>query len=104
MNFDNEKGKHKAKAWQEILGLTVKDAPNIENLVMSILPGLPAKRKEESLEFGEKFNVMIPMSGPTGRTVEVLTAWMYDRLKDGSGFSTIPRLTTIYISKKKKNV
>jgi hypothetical protein len=49
---------------------------------------------------GERFAVRVPVIGPNGKTIEVLTAWIYDKGKYRTKMSTIPRLATIYIDKK----
>ncbi len=42
-------------------------------------------------QFGSRFSVDIPVTGPNGNTVAVRSAWIYE-----SG-STNPRLTSVYV-------
>lgn len=90
----NEKGKHKARKMASVLGIVQKHAPLLQEQILRYLPDLEAK-KGNADEFGERFSVLVPVTGPNGRTVEVKTAWIYDR-REGK-VSTVPRLTTAYI-------
>lgn len=90
----NEKGKHKARKIASVLGIMQEHAPLLQEQILKHLPDLEAK-KGSADEFGERFSVLVPVTGPNGRTVEVKTAWIYDR-REGK-VSTVPRLTTAYI-------
>ena len=90
----NEKGKHKARKIASVLGIMQEHAPLLQEQILKHLPDLEAK-KGSADEFGERFAVLGPVTGPNGRTVEVKTAWIYDR-REGK-VSTVPRLTTAYI-------
>ena len=90
----NEKGKHKARKMASVLGIVQEHAPLLQEQILRYLPDLEAK-KGNADEFGERFSVLVPVTGPNGRTVEVKTAWIYDR-REGK-VSTVPRLTTAYI-------
>lgn len=109
LNPDSERGAHKARVWKATIGATLDDAADIERQVMSQLWRLPAHAEHKPLEHGEKFTVLVPVKGPNGKTIDVITAWMYDRWSeeiDGKkvqkGLKTIPRLTTIYVDPKSK--
>ena len=45
---------------------------------------------------------MLPITGPNGRTADVLTVWQFDRQADGA-LADAPRLVTIYIPERKAN-
>jgi len=47
--------------------------------------------------FGKKYEVIVPITGPNGRTVEVLTVWQFDRLSDSTQYADAPRLVTLYV-------
>ena len=90
-------GKDKAVVWKASIGATLKDAPMIEKQVMAWLEHLEAKPKGEPTERGVKFNVMVPVTGPNGKTVDALTGWIYEKSEDGKTIATHPRLTTIFV-------
>lgn len=103
---DHPKGKHKAHVWKAFLGATVNDAKMIEKQIMEALPSLPAHRKTTggkdtaTNQYGTSFNVIVPVTGPNGKTVDVLTAWIYKRdYKEMKKISTRPTLSTIYVKK-----
>jgi len=45
----------------------------------------------------KKYEVIVPITGPNGRTVEVLTVWQFDRLSDSTQYADAPRLVTLYV-------
>jgi hypothetical protein len=47
--------------------------------------------------FGKKYEVIVPITGPNGRTVNVLTVWQFDRLPDSRRYADAPRLVTLYL-------
>lgn len=96
LNPNHPSGRHKARVWKATLGATQEDADMIYDQVISFLPYAEAAAKEAD-KHGERFSVMVPVTGPNGKTVDVKTAWIYDRTKDGRSISMKPRLATIYI-------
>lgn len=81
------RGKDKARVFKSVLGF---DQSNWESLMESIKAELPyheAVFKEED-EHGKRYAVILPVSGPTGVTADVLTGWI---IEPGSDH---PRLTT----------
>jgi SPP1 gp7 family putative phage head morphogenesis protein len=99
LNPDHPSGRHKARRFMEKIGATRNDAKLIHDQVMAFLPYAEATHKKQN-ENGISFNVNVPVTGPNGKTVDVLTAWIYDRAKNGKAIKVTPRLTTIYIPKK----
>ncbi|MDR2488491.1 MAG: phage head morphogenesis protein [Desulfovibrio sp.] len=96
LNPNHPSGRHKARVWKATLGATQGDADMIYDQVMSFLPYAEAAAKEAD-KHGERFSVVVPVTGPNGKTVDVKTAWIYDRAKDGRSISMKPRLATIYV-------
>lgn len=101
---DNPGGRDKARVFQAALGVGPEHAEMIHRQIMDQLPSLAAVRPDPSGgaartdRYGERFNVVVPVTGPTGRTVDVMTAWIYDRADDRRGVqSGKPRLTTLFI-------
>lgn len=99
LNPNHPTGKDKARVWQAALGVTEKDADIILDQVMALLPHMEASYRGAN-DYGAKYNVTIPVTGPNGKTVDVTTGWMYD-FKGKDVISTQPRLTTIFIAGKK---
>lgn len=91
-------GAAKAEAFEKYLGFTLKDAEKIERLAMEGITHLPAERGKAD-ERGERFSVYVPIKGNNGVTADVMTAWIYDRFKNGR-LSTIPRLTNCFLNKR----
>ena len=94
------RGRAKAVLFKKLLGADPSHADLIESQIMSLAPHLPAKRGKAD-EHGKRFEILTPVTGPNGMTVDVLSAWIYDRDKSGRNISTVPRLTSCYIPKKR---
>lgn len=99
MDMTSNRGRDKAIAWKKALGLDKRHAKLVERQIMEQLPQLPAQRRDVD-EFGERFCVMVPVTGTNGRTVDVVTAWIYDRNKETGSISSRPRMTNCYVPKK----
>ncbi|MBC17097.1 MAG: hypothetical protein CL942_08600 [Desulfovibrio sp.] len=96
MDPDHPRGKSKARVWASALGMDKSQAKDVERQIMDQLPKLPAL-KDSTDEHGERFSVLVPVTGPNGRTVDVTTAWIYKR---GRGsVSTKPKLITCFVGK-----
>lgn len=101
-NAASPAGRDKAARWKQLLNADPSHAEMVERQVQALVPHLPAVRKEAD-GYGERFNVIVPVTGPNGVTVDVIAAWIYDRDKnDGRRISTVPRLTNCFIPKRKK--
>lgn len=96
MNPEHPTGRHKARLWQSTIGATAKDAPMIEKQVMAWLEHLEAVPNPRRDAYGVRFDVLVPVTGPNGKTVDVRTCWIYDRSQDGESISTRPRLASIF--------
>jgi len=96
MNSDSERGANKARVWKTALGMDKRHAREVERQVMAALADHPVTNRQVN-QFGEKFRVIVPVTGPNGRTVDVTTAWIYDRNEKTGSVSAKPRLTTCYV-------
>jgi len=96
MDENHPRGKNKARVWKSALGMDKSHADEVERQIMESLAGRPAFR-DMADRHGERFTVMVPVTGPNGRTVDVTTGWIYKREQDR--ISTKPRLVTCYIGK-----
>ena len=63
---------------------------------MAFLPLAEAAPDKIDMQ-GARFRAGIPVTGPNGKTVDVLTVWIYGRVKGQNALSTRPRLITIFI-------
>ncbi|MDR2573468.1 MAG: hypothetical protein LBC94_03840 [Desulfovibrio sp.] len=62
---------------------------------MACLPCAEAAIKEKTPvdKRGGRYNVSIPVTGPNGKSVDVLTAWIYDRVENGKSISMKPLIS-----------
>lgn len=91
----SERGQHKARVFQSALGFNLSNWRELRQAVLSALPKHAAALTSENV-FGKKYQVVLAISGPNGRTADVLTVWQFDRQADGA-LADAPRLVTIYI-------
>jgi hypothetical protein len=96
MDPTNPRGKDKARVWKAALGMDKRHASQVERQVLEQLKSLPAEKSDVD-EFGERFNVFVPVTGPNGRTVDVLSAWIYDRDQKSGTISSKPRMINCYV-------
>lgn len=96
MNPHHPTGRDKARVWKAALGMDARHAGMVEEQVMARL-GSVAATKGKHDRYGERYEALVPVTGPDGRTVDVLAAWIYKRDKKTGSVSTRPRLTTCYI-------
>jgi hypothetical protein len=90
-------GKHRALVFESTLGYNLSNWQELKTAILSELPFQPCIEKEETI-YGKRYDVILPITGPSGRTVNVVTAWQYDRDKtDPDKFSEVPRLITVYV-------
>jgi len=86
-------GRHKAIVFKSALGF---DQSNWQLLSQSIIDELPYHEavlgKDD--EYGQRYTVIMPVTGPNGNTVEVVTAWIF---KQGEDY---PSLASPYARKK----
>jgi hypothetical protein len=68
----------------------------LEQAIVEALPTRPAHLTSETV-FGKKYEVVIPITGPNGRTVDVRTIWQFDRLPESGQYADAPRLVTLYL-------
>lgn len=90
-------GGPKARRFEQLLGIKKEHAGLLEKQVMAWLEHAPAVRKMADKN-GERFNVYVPITGPNGKTVDVMTAWIYDRKHNA--ISAKPRLINCFIDDK----
>lgn len=83
----NPVGKHKAILFEKVLGFVKSDWDSLRNAILSELAyhkGTTGRRDH----YGQRYNVTMPITGPNGRTADVLTAWIVDTGEDYPTFIT----------------
>ena len=83
-------GGNKAKVFESALGYNQSNADDLMRQIYEKLPSSEAVLGKLD-EYGQRYTVDIPITGPNGNTVNVRTGWI---IKTGSD---IPELTTIYV-------
>jgi hypothetical protein len=90
----HRRGGSKARGFELILGITIRDIGYLEGAIQTGILLAPISDLRDRLPYGVVCGVRIPVRGlgaKSGRTVVVTTAWMLD----GSG--AIPRLVNALI-------
>jgi filamentous hemagglutinin len=90
LNPGHPVGRNKARVFDSALGFNQSNADEFINQVQQGVLNNPATLGKLD-NYGQRYTVIIPMTGPNGSTVPVLTGWIFDP------GSTIPRLTTTYV-------
>ena len=68
-------GKDKARVFQAALGFVKADWELLKKRILEELPYQEALMRHED-QHGQRYNVNVPITGPNGHTVTVLTAWI----------------------------
>ena len=87
-----EKDPDKAKAFEKALGYTSDKAEELIGQIYNKLPGCEAKEKSDN-GWGKRYEIIMDITGPNGKTAKVLTAWIDDK---NTGEM---RLTSAYVDK-----
>lgn len=95
LSLGSERGRHKARVFENALGFSIANWQQLKEAILDALPECDAEFRSETV-FGRKYEVVVPVTGPNGRTVEVMTVWQFDRQPDET-FAIAPRLVTLYV-------
>lgn len=95
LDENHETGKDKAKGFKQILGYDISNANDLIKQIKEKISYSKAVYKGFS-KYGYKYEVDIMITGPTGNSERVRTAWIFDYGSD------IPRATSIYVKPIKK--
>ncbi len=87
-----EKDPDKAKAFEKALGYTSDKAEELIGQIYNKLPECEAKEKSDN-GWGKRYEIIMDITGPNGKTAKVLTAWIDDK---NTGEM---RLTSAYVDK-----
>ncbi len=80
-------GKDKARVFKAALGFEQADWELLKQRILEALPYCEATLRNED-EYGKRYNVELPITGPNGHTVTVLTAWIVRPGTDYPSFVT----------------
>ena len=93
LNTEHPQGSNKAKVFESALGFNQSNADDLMEQIYSNVSKYEAVIGAID-QYGQRFTVDIPITGPNGNTVNVRTGWI---IKEGEDF---PSLTTIYVKNK----
>ncbi len=83
-------GKHKARVFQRVLGLTRADAWTLRQTILDAVKAQDDAVAGECDEYGTRFTVDVQIDGPAGAAM-VRTGWIIRTDED------MPRLTTSFV-------
>lgn len=90
LNPNNATGANKAIVFESALGYNQSNAGELITQIQQGVKTSPAVMGKAD-QFGQRFTVDMPITGPNGNTVTVRTGWIFDP------GSTTPRLVTAYV-------
>jgi len=90
LNPEYPVGGNKAKVFDSALGYNQSNADGLMNQIYEKLPQTESVLGKVD-NYGQRYTVDIPITGPNGNTATVRTGWI---LKPGS---TKPELTTLFV-------
>ena len=88
LNSDHDDGKHKARLFSAILGMTADDAEDLRQILLEIVKTQEARLGRRD-EFGQRYTVDFTLEWQDKSTT-VRSGWIIEHDSD------IPRLTTCY--------
>ena len=93
LNMEHPTGKYKAEAFKEALGYTQETYADLKTKILDSFNENELVYKRED-KYGKRYEQIMQITGPNGKTANVLTAW----IKDDDNAE--PRLTSIYVDKR----
>lgn len=93
LNPEHPIGKEKAKAFRMALGYTQENSEELREKVLELFNEEKLVLKDED-QYGKRYEQIMEITGPNGKTANVLTAWISENE------SSEPRLTTLYVTDK----
>ncbi len=84
-------GQNKAEVFRNVLGYTQDNWTDLRDQIKRELPNTKARARGDE-GHGPKFETIISITGPTGRTADVMVSWIIDADNDGE-----LRLTTAHV-------
>lgn len=93
-SLNPEKSKDKAVAFEKALGYNLSNHMELVEKIYESLPKFPAVLKKSD-EYGDRYQVLMDITGPNGKTAKVMTAWIVDK-------TGIARLVSAYVKRRRK--
>lgn len=93
LNPTHPVGKEKARAFKSALGYTQENSEDLRQKILGLFSEDKMVLKYEG-EYGKQYEQVMKITGPNGKTANVLTAW----IKEND--SSEPRLVTLYVTDK----
>jgi hypothetical protein len=87
LNSSHPVGKNKAIVFESALGLNQSDWEMLSRAILDELAYHEAVLGRNDV-YGQRYNVTLPITGPNGKTVDVLTAWIIESGRDYPSFVT----------------
>ncbi|XWK88853.1 MAG: hypothetical protein U7127_01965 [Phormidium sp.] len=88
LNLDHDEGKHKARLFSSILGMTADNAEDLREILLEVVKTQEARVGRRD-EFGQRYTVDFTLQWQD-RSASVRSGWIIENDSD------IPRLTTCY--------
>lgn len=92
LNQEHEIGRHKARVFAAMLGITAAEAPLLEAAIRDGIRNQPTVKKHAD-KHGQRYEVDVPVTGPSGSAI-VRTGWI---VREDGG---VPHLTSAYVKEK----
>jgi hypothetical protein len=89
LNPDHPRGKHKARVFEAVLGLTAESAGSLRESLLAAAAAADAQPGTAD-EFGDRYVIESEVIGPSGRGI-VVSAWIVRRGE------SVPRLTSCFV-------
>ena len=90
----------KGRVLRAALGLEARHAEDLREQILARIGDVSAGRVIAGRgvagtdQYGERFRAVMTITGPNGQTMDVVTAWIYDR--EGKSQSDVPRLVSMF--------
>ena len=98
LNYQNKNAAGKAEAYEKGLGFTRENAANLRDQIhKAVFTGRVKPYEVSKSQFGDKYKYRISVTGPNGKTKNVIAVYQIDK---GKG---VPRLITNYLEGKKND-
>ena len=88
LNLEHSTGKHKARLFKSVLGIVVKDAPELRQILLKAIKTSPAKMGQQDM-FGQRYTLDFKLKWQNKSAI-IRSGWIIENN------STIPRLTSCY--------
>jgi hypothetical protein len=88
LNLDHDEGKHKARLFSSIIGMTAENAEDLRQILLEVVKTHQAKLGRRD-DFGQRYTLDFPLEWQN-KSATIRTGWIIEH------DSNIPRLTTCY--------